>query len=376
MSGLFVDNDGKMNWKKFGYHARSAFAVLLSLAVLIGGAWFVYGKVDAAYRGIRYANDYPGPGGNDVVVTIGKGATVNGIGHALVKAGVVKSVKAFTSAASDSGDATKFQAGEYRLKTQIPGATAVAMLLDPKNKVVRQVTIPEGMRVSDVLSLISQKTGIKMSDLTKEAANTKDLGLPAWATNPNVPEGFLFPNTYQYDSSPTAAELLTTMTKQFAAESASLQLEAKAKALGYTPLQVLIVASIVQAEVPPKYQAQVAGVIYNRLKAGGPLGLDTSVYYAVNKPNTATLTPADFKSNSPYNTYTHDGLMPGPIDSPGASAISAALNPASTDAMYFVTVNLKTGETKFARTLDEHNQYVAEFESWCKKNPTPGCPAS
>ncbi len=376
MSGLFVDNDGKMNWKKFGYHARSAFAVLLSLAVLIGGGWAVYSKIDGAYKNMRYANDYPGPGGDPVTVTIGAGATVSSIGQALVKADVVKSVKAFTGAAQDAGDQAKFQSGEYRLRKQIPAATAVEMLLDKKNKVVRQFTVPEGMRVSDVLALISKKTGISVAALQKEAANTKALGLPKWATNPNVPEGFLFPDTYQYDANPTPAAILPRMTAEFKREAAQVDLVNKAEALGYTPLQVLTVASIVDAEVPGKYQAEVAGVIYNRLRAGLPLGLDTSVYYAVNKPATKSLTSADFKSSSPFNTFVHTGLMPGPINSPGAAALKAALNPATTDNMYFVTVNLKTGETKFAKTYDEHNTYVAQFEAWCKKNPTAGCPTS
>ncbi len=377
MSGLFVDNDGRWSWKKAGYRARSAFAVLLSLAILVGGGWIVYNKLDQVYMSLRYANDYPGPGGAAVTVTVPSGATVTQIGQVLVNAGVVKSVGAFTKAASDSGDATKFQAGDFKLRAKIPAATAVTMLLDPGNKVQRAVTIPEGQRVSVTLSTISKKTGIPLADLQKEAKDLKALKLPSWAKNPNAPEGFLFPDTYNYDANPTAAEILPRMTAQFVSVADSLGLEKKAKALGYTPLQVLIVASIVQVEVPPKYQPQVAAVIYNRLKQKMPLGLDTSVHYAVDKPMTQPLSSADFKNPSPYNTYVHTGLMPGPMDSPGKSALTAALNPAKSNALYFVTVNLKTGETKFASTLAEHNKNVQQFDSWCKANPgTAGCPVS
>lgn len=375
MSGLFVDNDGRWSWKKFGYHARSAFAVLVSLAILVGGGWVVYSKINQVYMNYRYADDYPGPGGASVNVTIPQGVTVTQIGQVLQDADVVKSVRAFTKAASDAGDTSKFQAGEFKLRKQIPAATAVTMLLDKKNRVIRQVTIPEGQWVSVTLSQISKQTGIPLADLQKEAKDSKALKLPSWATNPNVPEGFLFPDTYQYDASPTAAEILPHMTGEFVSVTDKLDLEKKAKDLGYTPLQVLTVASIVQAEVPAKYQPQVAAVIYNRLKANMPLGLDTSVHYAVNKPMNQPLSSADFKSDSPFNTYTHKGLMPGPMNSPGRSAIQAALNPAKSDALYFVTVNLKTGETKFAKTLAEHNQNVKQFESWCKANPgTAGCP--
>lgn len=377
MSGLFVDNDGRWSWKKAGYRARSAFAVLLSLAILVGGGWIVYDKLDQVYMSFRYASDYPGPGGASVTVTIPSGATVTRIGQVLVDAQVVKTVGAFTKAASDSGDASKFQAGDFKLRAQIPAATAVTMLLDPANRVQRKVTIPEGQRVSVTLTTISKKTGIPLADLQKEAKDLKALKLPSWAKNPNAPEGFLFPDTYNYDANPTPAEILPVMTAQFVSVSNSLDLEKKAKALGYTPLEVLTVASIVQVEVPPKYQPELAAVIYNRLKQGMPLGLDTSVHYAVNKPMGQPLSSADFKSTSPYNTYTHTGLMPGPIDSPGKSALQAALNPAKSSALYFVTVNLKTGETKFASTLAEHNKNVQEFDSWCKANPgTSGCPVS
>lgn len=381
MSGLFVDNDGKMSWKKLGYRARSAFAVCLSLAVLIGGGWFVYHKVDQAYTAYKTASDYPGPGGKDVTVVIPKGATLNQIGNILHEADVVKSSKAFVQAADDSGDTSKFQAGEYKLRQQIPAATAAAMLLDPKNKVLRQFTVIEGQRVSDVLVTISKKTGVKLADLQKLAASKAALGLPSWATNPNAPEGFLFPNTYEYDSTPTAAELLTSMTAQFKSVTNSINFTAKAKQLGYTPLQVLTVAAIVQAEVPAKYQPQVAGIIYNRIKKGMPLGLDTSLHYMLNipmnKPLPAGVTSLNSKyASNPYNTYTHTGFMPGPMNSPGKSALQAAANPTSSDNLYFVTVNLKTGETKFSKTLAEHNTYVKQFEAWCKANPVAGCPTA
>lgn len=374
MSGLFVDNDGKRDWKKIGYRGRSAFAVIVSLVVLIGGGWFVADKLHSAYVSYKTASDYPGPGGADVQVTIPSGSTIAQIGQVLVDAGVVKSVKAFRSAA-DNSDSNKFQAGEFKLKKEIPAATAVTMLLDPKNKVLRQVTIPEGMWVADVLKAISAKTGIPLADLKKEAAS-KDLGLPSWASAPNLPEGFLFPDTYQYDTTPTAAEILPQMVKEFNQVTGDLDFAAKAKALGYTPMQVLSVASIAQAEVPAKYQPMVAGIMYNRIKQNMPLGLDTSLHYALQLPMTKLL-PANATTtiDSPFNTYKNKGFMPGAMNSPGKTAMQAALNPTKSDYLYFVTVNLKSGETKFGKTLQEHNQYVAEFNAWCKANAgTAGCP--
>ena len=373
MSGLFVDNDGKMNWKGVGYRARSAFAVILSLAVLIGGGWFAYSKINSAYQAYKTADDYPGPGVKDIVVTIPRGSTTTDIGNILIDQGVVKSMKAFKNAASDQ-DMTKVQAGRYKLKTELPAATAITMLLDPKNRVRVTVTIPEGLWLAQQFTTISKSTGIKVPDLQAEAKKTADLGLPSWAKG-NA-EGFLFPDTYEVDTSPTAGELLPTMVDEFNSVSKSLDFENKANAMKHTPLQVLTVASIVQAEVgnSPKYMPQVASVLYNRLKAGQKLELDTTVHYAVQKAMNVTLTSADMTNPSPYNTYVHNGLPPGPINAPGKAAMQAALNPSSTDYLYFVTVNLKTGETRFAKTYAEHQKNVALFNAFCKATPMAGCP--
>lgn len=373
MSGLFVDNDGRWSWKKFGYHARATFAVLLSLGILVGGGWIVYSKIDQIYMNYRYADDYPGPGGASVVVTIPQGVTVTQIGQVLVDADVVKSVRAFTKAATDAGDTSKFQAGQFRLRKQIPAATAVTMLLDKVNRVTRQVTVPPGQWASTTLSEISKQTGIRLGDLQLAAKNSKALNLPSWATNPNSPEGFLFPDTYQYGANPTATQMLGQLTGEFNSVAKSLDMENKAKALGYTPLQVLTVASIVQAEGGRADYGNVAGAIENRLKpndqTGGLLQSDATVTYGLGT-RTVQLTDAQKQdANNPYNTYVHPGLPPGPIGSPGPQAVAAAAHPTANDYLYWVTVNLDTGETKFAKTYAEHQANVAQYEQWCGANP-------
>ncbi len=111
--------------------------------------------------------------------------------------------------------------------------------------------------------------------------------------------------------------------------------------------------------------AKVASVVYNRLDAGMALQFDSTLHYGLNIRGDIQLTREQLNTDGPYNSYTRAGLPPTPIDSPGADALEAALNPANTDYLYFVTVNLATGETKFAETLEEHNQNVAEYREYC-----------
>ncbi|WP_197512511.1 endolytic transglycosylase MltG [Tessaracoccus coleopterorum] len=129
-------------------------------------------------------------------------------------------------------------------------------------------------------------------------------------------------------------------------------------------------ASIIASEVTkPEDQPMVASVIYNRLAQGMMLEMDSTVHYAVGKSGKVTTTAEDRADPSPYNTYMHKGLPPGPISNPGRTALAAALNPADSDALFFVTVNPETGDTRFAATLEEHNANVALFRQWCSANP-------
>lgn len=367
MSGVFIDNDGQWSWRKFGYHARSAFAVLLSLAVLTGGAWFTLDKANQAYVAFRTTNDYLGPGEADVLVTIPRGASINEMGDLLLDADVIKSMKAFKSAAASTPGTNTIQAGKYKLKTKMSAAGALAVLLDPKNIKRTTVTIPEGWDLSLVLPRLTKATGISNAEFKKVLAAPKDLGLPTYAKN-NA-EGFLFPETYEVDDKPTATAMLTQMVDQFTSVSGSLKLEARAKNVDLTPYQVVIMASIIEAEVhTDKYRPLVAEVLMNRLAAGEKLQLDSTVSYATGKTGTVFTTDADRAIDSPFNTYKIDGLPPSPINSPGKASLSAVLNPGKGNYMFFTVVNLETGETEFSTTFEEHQKSVAKLQQWCAAN--------
>lgn len=372
---LFTTEDGSIDWPRIGRKARSVFAVVLSLSIIIGGGWFAFTKASDAYMAWRTSEDYIGDGKDDVVVAIPAGASLTDIGGILIDAKVVRSMKAFRAAVNDEPKAKGIQAGNWNLKTELPAKTAIAMLLDNKNRVVKRVTIIEGLRMERQWPEITKVTGISAEDLKAASTKGTEFGLPAWAGG--NPEGFLYPETYEVPDKPTAIGMFKTQVDQFNKVATGLNLEGRAADMGLTPLQLLTVASLIQGEVSkPDYQPMVAAVVYNRIKAKMPIQFDSTVHYAVNRYDTVTTTEAERQTNSPYNTYLAANagkLPPGPINSPGKSAIEAAMAPADTDALYFVTVNLDTGETLFAKTYEEQQANESKFHAWCKANPGKGC---
>ena len=312
--------------------------------------------------------DYPGPGKPKITVTIPDGASLNQIGGILVETDVIKSTKAWDSAVRSEDRATSVQAGTYAMQTQMRAIDALRLLLNPAGSRVRsQFTVQEGLRLSAQIDALVKGTKIKKADFQAALKKPDKLGLPSYAKN--RPEGFLFPDTYELTADSTATSTLTQMVTQYKAVAREIGLEADAKKLKRSPYEVLIVASIIEREVnKDEYRAKVAQVLYNRLEAGMPLGLDSTVVYAENL-KTNTTTPKDRASKSKYNTYRYKGLPPGPISAPGRAALEAAANPEPGPWLYFVTVNFDTGETKFATTEAEFEKIRLEFVNWCRSNP-------
>ena len=152
------------------------------------------------------------------------------------------------------------------------------------------------------------------------------------------------------------------MVKRFNQEAATVNLDTAAQHVGLKPAQVIVMASLVQAEGGRLSDyPKIARVIYNRLKQGIPLELDSTVLYGLNKFGIIA-SNQQLTSTSPYNTYKYKGLTPGPIDSPGDAAIKAVLNPAPGTWLYFVTVNPKTGETKFTSSAAQFQQFREELQ--------------
>jgi UPF0755 protein len=210
------------------------------------------------------------------------------------------------------------------------------------------------------MALLGAKSGIPASAYAKVLNNPASLGLPSYANG--KAEGYLFPATYEVQPHETALGVLKGMVQRFDQEAATVNLAAGAKQVHLTEGQVIIMASLVQAEGGRLSDyPKIARVIYNRMAQGIPLQLDSTVLYGL---NTFGILANDqqLNSSSPYNTYRHKGLTPGPIDSPGNAAIQAVLHPASGNWVYFVTVNPKTGETLFTSSQSQFEQFRQELQ--------------
>lgn len=294
--------------------------------------------------------DFTGAGTGEVIAHVIPGATASDIGDELQAKGVVRSAAAFRAAARKDSRSLSLQPGYYRLRAQMKATLALALLLDPSSRLRSKVTIPEGASLQRTLALIAANTsGVSLSSLKAAAANPNALGLPTYAAG-HV-EGFLFPATYDIEPNTSAVEVLTLMTQRFAESASANQLEAGAKALGLTPLQVITMASIIEREsAGPTDRGKVARVFLNRYHRGMSFGSEATVRYALGYPD-RELTQSDIRIDSPYNTYRFAGFPPGPIGNPGDLAIQAALHPTEGTWLYFFTRS--DGTTVFSHTSAE-----------------------
>lgn len=349
---------------------RSFTAVVLALLLIGGlaagvvyGARYVWDRVSATS-----SDDYAGPGGDEVVIEVNAGDSLTAIGRTLEAKDVVASTTAFIDAANGSAEAAGVQPGTYALREQMKASDALTLLLDPASRVESKVTLREGLRLTDTLTTLAQETGVPEVEYTAAAKDAKALGLPAYAKG-NA-EGFLFPATYTFPPDTGAPAQLAAAVARYKQSAAKTGLDKGVTIDGtdYSPLEVLTVASILEKEAPPEAMADVARVLYNRLDIDQALQLDSTVSYVTGKGGVTT-TEEDRQLDSPYNTYANPGLPPGPITSPGDAAMAAAMKPAESDNLYFVTVNPDTGETKFAETYNGHLKNVEEFRAWLRENP-------
>lgn len=319
-----------------------AVALALVAGIALGGR--------ALVRSMFGTPDYDGQGTGKVVVQVKPGESAQQIAATLLAKDVVKSAKAFTEAAREDERSRRIQPGFYALRQQMSGKAALALMLDPASRVRGRVTLPEGIPLHTVIARLEQFTDLKRADIVQSIENPAVLGLPEFAKN--RPEGFLFPATYDVEPDMGAVEALQMMTQRFAQEAAELDLEAAARRVGLTPYEAVIVASIVEAETAADAdRGKVARVILNRLAKGMRLQMDSTVNY-VREERKARLSLKEIAVESPYNTYVVTGLPPTPINSPGAAALEATLNPPAGDWLYFVLID-KQGNSLFTSSYDE-----------------------
>lgn len=338
---------------------RRLLVIVLALAVIGGGVAVAYKGLRPVVEGFLESNDYPGPGTGEIRVTIDRGSGGTAIAKTLAEEDVVKSSKAFIEAANNDPKSAGIQPGIYTMKKQMKASDALAILVDPKNRLITRVVIPEGLWADEIYARLSKSSGIPVAQYVAAAKQVDELGLPPSAKG-NI-EGYLFPASYEFGPTATALDQL----KQMVAESTK-----RLEGLGIPPERmerVVTVASLVEGEAQNEAdRSKVARVVENRLATKMSLGFDSTVNYIFKKRGVPTQEMLD--STNPYNTRRFPGLPPGPISNPGESALKAAASPVAGPWLYFVTVDLDTGETRFAATYEEHQRNVAQFQKWCADN--------
>jgi UPF0755 protein len=299
--------------------------------------------------------DYSGNGSGEVMVKIKDGDFGEAIGESLASAGVVKSSDTFYQLLLKQSPQPVFQAGTFKLAQKMSSQAALTALLDPANKVDYKVTIKEGATASGIYQSLADATGKSFDDFKAAGADFGSLGVPTDA--PSV-EGFLFPATYDFEPDQSPADMLKTMVDRTYQSLDAAQVPVDQR------LHVLTLAALIQGEAGSTDDMyKVSRVFQNRIDQGMHLQSDATVRYGAGGSAVDTTQAERDDASNPYNTYANPGLPVGPIGNPGDDAIDAALHPADGSWLYFVTINLDTGETVFSDTYEEQLDAVAQYQA-------------
>lgn len=329
---------------------RRIFA-LLPLILVIALIWFV----------VELFQPFTGSGHGQTVVMIPRGAGTSKIGSILENDGVVSSGFFFKLRAKLDGDSGKLLPGRHVMALGMSYSAALKTLITaPKAAPTTNVTIVPGHSRTQIASLLhAQHVSGNYLALTRHSTLLSPAAYGAPRSTPSL-EGFLFPNTYQMRLPVSAAALVKDQLTSFRQQFRGINLS-YAKSKNLSPYDVLIIASMVEAEAATSHDRPlVASVIYNRLREHIPLGIDATIRYAVNN-YTSPLTESQLHSSSPFNTRLHDGLTPTPIDNPSLASIQAAAHPATTNYLYFVVKPCGNGEMTFTSS---YNQFLADSAAY------------
>ena len=323
-------------------------ALVLGLAAaLCAGGFFLGKKLLLGHRA--------DPRGNAVVVDIPQGSGLKALSELLHRKGVVDHPRLFALAAKLKGAAGSLKAGEYSLSP----AMSYASILDALKRgrvLMHKVVIPEGFTMEQIAGRLAG-TGLADADRFLAACRDRDL-LDRLGVKANSLEGYLFPDTYRFRRGLSESRLASAMVKRFLAEWDRLKPLAAKSGLGR--YQAVTLASIIEKEVMQGAERPLVSAVYhNRLKKGMRLQADPTVIYGI-KDFDGNLTKSDLKTDTPYNTYTREGLPPGPICSPGAASLAAALLPAKVKYLYFVAKG--DGTHRFSTTYREHSRAVRKYQ--------------
>lgn len=349
----------RSRWKRV--LAIIGILIIVLAAAAGGGAYYVFRALQPAEQGAA------------IKVTIPPGTGSRGIAELLQSEGIIRKDWAFMAYLKYKNEGTRFQAGLYELNPGMSHDEIIAKLNrgDVVKEEMLRFTIPEGYTVAQIADKLSQEgtvdreTFLSLADSETVWDFPRTGDIPKNGSYKHRLEGYLFPETYEMKKGSKEADIVNRMTEEWVKKLKLLPegWEAQLEKQGLTFHQLLTVASLVEREVAvDEERALVAGVIYNRLKMKMPLQIDATVQYLFDKPKERVL-EKDLQIESPYNTYLHPGLPPGPIASPGLPSVKAALWPEDTKYLFYVTKKDGSGKHLFAETFEEHKKNNASSKT-------------
>lgn len=320
--------------------SRAAAVVATALA-----AWWIWGAV------------IPAAAGPPKVVAIRPGMSAWQVARVLKEQSLIRSQLAMAATAYLSWKWRRIRAGRYEIPPSMNALEILHLVTRPENDCWTWLTIPEGYTLRQIARAV-EENGIGRADALLSEAEKVSQFRTAFPLPETGLEGYLFPDTYRVDSGQGEAELLQQMLRRFEEVVWRGLFHGKASYRGRSLNEIIILASLVEAEAKlPRERPLIAGVLMNRLRRGQRLECDATVQYALGDGRKSRLTYQDTEIDSPYNTYLHAGLPPGPICNPGVASIRAAMEPASVPYLYYVA--RKDGSHIFSRTLQEHRAAIA-----------------
>lgn len=319
------------------------------IAVALSALVFTLGA--NSFHNAFLLNDYLDSSSNQKIdILIEPGDTGTEIAEKLYKSGVIKAGKVFYKLAINEKRSNSISPGIHEIDLKISAKAALEQLLDPKRN--RGVFgFIEGLRKNEIFELL-KKSKLVSGNLSPSVKPDK-----IYKTS-NL-EGFLFPAQYSFAPGTSTDTAVNQMVQRFNLAAKTSKIDQGFN--GFSPFELVTIASIIQAEGDPQDFTKIARVIYNRLKIKMPLQMNTTVEYAANLRGKIRLPYKQLEVNSRYNTYKYQGLPLGPIGNPGQDALNASVNPESGDWIYFITV--KPRDTRFTNSYSQFNVWANEFRN-------------
>jgi UPF0755 protein len=357
----------KSRRRRAGGWVAAVIVLALIGGVVAGGIW-VWNEFGTRISDIfaePTVDDFEsGMANGEASITIVQGDAGQSVSQKMFDAGVTKTATSLYDYMVQNDVVFTFQPGVFRLQLQMTSPAALEALDNPANRLENRAQLREGLTVDQSLQTISEQMSIPLEELQAAAADPAAYGVAARSL-----EGWLFPATYDFDPDTPAADIIRRMVDRTvqSLDAAAVPVDQRER--------ILTIASIIEREGRTPDFGKVSRVIQNRLDQGMKLQMDSTSQYGygeLHAGSVSTSQEAQFDDNE-WNTYVIDGLPATPIANPGDAAIAAAMAPEEGPWLFFVTVNLDTGETVFSTTADEHEVARQQWIAWCQDHPDSGC---